>query len=111
MVINWWIFNGKYRYSIIEIKICFSIKKRIQSFHADDALKKWKYSFDHYYNNKYCQILISNLISAQVVDQKLNWNELGQRIIVFGLKSYFAQSFNEKNYDENILKIPTIIKV
>ena len=66
-----------------------SFKKRIVSFPAD-ALKKLKNSFYEKKErniNKYCQILISNLISSQIVDKNLNWNDLGQRIIVFGLKS------------------------
>ena len=82
--------------------------KRIQSFPAD-ALKILKNSFYKKYddNNKYCQILISNLISAQVVDKKLNWNELGQEIIIFGLKSIFEKPFIQENPEiyENILKI------
>ena len=61
------------------------------------------------YNNKYCQILISNLISSQIVDKNLNWNNLGQRIIVFGLKSIFEEDFQKENKDlyDNLLKVPT----
>lgn len=57
--------------------------KKIQSF-PGDVLKILKNSFYKKYDNKkYCQILISSLISAQVLDKKLNWNELGQKIIFF----------------------------
>ena len=82
--------------------------KRIQSFPAD-ALKKLKNTFNQNYDDKYIQILVSSLISAQVVDKKLNWNELGQRIIIFGLKSVFEESFVNENPEiyENILKIPS----
>ncbi len=39
--------------------------------------------------------------------KKLNWNELGQRIIIFGLKSNFEDEFNSEKFEiyENILKI------
>ena len=81
--------------------------KRIQSFPAD-ALRKLKHSFLlKNYDCKYSQILISNLISSQVVDKKIDWNELGQRIIIFGLKSNFDENFIKKKrhlYD-NILKV------
>ena len=90
------------------LRDALSCLKRIQSFPAD-ALKKLKNSFFRKYDNKYCQVLISSLISAQVVDKKLNWNDLGQRIIIFGLKSIFDESFVKENPEiyENILKIPT----
>ena len=82
--------------------------KRIQSFPAD-ALKKLKNTFFKRKNGKYIQILISSLISSQVVDNNINWNELGQRIIIFGLKSNFEEPFLKEypNLYENILKIST----
>ena len=85
------------------------MKSRILSFPAD-ALRKLKNSFfEKIGEKKYCQILISNLISSQIVDKKLNWNVLGQRIIIFGLKSIFEEEFINKNKDiyENILRAPT----
>ena len=110
---NVWLLSDDFSSENISIQLsrlrdAFACLTRIQSFPAD-ALKKLKNSFCQQYDNKYCQILISNLISAQVVDKKLNWNDLGQRIIIFGLKSIFEESFTRENPDiyENILKIPT----
>ena len=90
------------------LRDALSFKARLVSFPAD-ALKRLKNEYDNKYNNKYCQVLISNLISSQIVDKNLNWNNLGQRIIVFGLKSIFEESFQKENPDiyQNILKIPT----
>ena len=91
----------------IDALVCL---KRIQFFPAD-FLKRLKISFFEKYGNKYYQVLISSLISSQN-DKKLNWNELGQRIIIFGLKFIFFESFVKENPEiyENILKIPTIVK-
>ena len=87
------------------LRDALSLKKRIQSFPAD-ALRKLKNSFNEKYDNKYCQILISNLISSQIVDKNLNWNILGQKIIIFGLKSNFDENFQKEfqNIYESILK-------
>ena len=109
---NVWVLNNEFsehniKSQLSRLRDALSFKKRIVSFPAD-ALKKLKNSFGKY-ENKYCQILISNLISAQIADKKLDWNELGQRIIIFGLKSIFEEDFlkdNPKIY-ENILKVPT----
>ena len=89
------------------LRDALSLKKRFLSFPAD-ALMNLKNAF-YENNNKYCQVLISNLISSQIVDKKLNWDEIGQRIIVFGLKSNFEEQFKKENPNiyENILKIPT----
>ena len=93
---------------LLRLRDALSFKARIISFPAD-ALKKLKNEFEAKYNNKYCQILISNLISSQIVDKNLNWNNLGQRIIVFGLKSAFEDEFQKENPDlyKQLLKVPT----
>ena len=108
---NVWLLTDDFSSENIDIQLfrlrdALACLKRIQSFPAD-ALKKLKNSYLQKYNNKYSQILISNLISPQVVDKKLNWNELGQRIIIFGLKSNFEETFFKENPEiyENILKI------
>ena len=92
---------------LFRLRDALACEKRIQSFPAD-ALRKLKHSFLlKNYDCKYSQILISNLISSQVVDKKIDWNELGQRIIIFGLKSNFDENFIKKKrhlYD-NILKV------
>ena len=83
--------------------------KRFESFPAD-ALKKLKESFTNKsYQGKYLQILLSNLISVQVLDHKLDWIQLGQRIIVFGIKSFFEDRILNKfpNIYEELLTIPT----
>ena len=110
---NVWVLSDDFSYENLQLQLsrlrdALSLRKRILSFPAD-ALKKLKNSFYEQYNKKYCQILISNLISSQIVDKNLNWNELGQRIIVFGLKSNFEEAFKNENPDiyENILKVPT----
>ena len=93
---------------LYRLRDALSCTKRIQSFPAD-ALRKLKNSFLNNNEGKYIQILISNLISAQVIDKKLDWNILGQRIIIFGLKSSLDIDFVNENKDiyENILKIPS----
>ena len=108
-----WALTNDFSYEDINIQLsrlrdALSSQKRIQSFPAD-ALRQLKNSLGKNYTNKYCQILISNLVSGQIVDKNLNWNELGQRIIVFGLKSIFDENFSKENNDiyNNILKIPT----
>ena len=88
------------------LRDALSFKARFISFPAD-ALKKLKYEFNIKYNNnytindennnKYCQILISNLISSQIIDKNLNWNDLGQKIVVFGLKSVLEEDFIKEN--------------
>ena len=92
-----------------KLRDALSFKARFVSF-PGDALKKLKSDFNiKYKNKKYCQILISNLISAQIVEKSLNWNDLGQRIIVFALKSIFEEDFlkDHKNIYEDLLKIPS----
>ena len=82
---------------------------RLESFPAD-ALKKLKESFEKkYYQGNYLQILLSNLISVQVLDHKLDWNQLSQRIIVFGIKSFFEDKILNKfpNIYEELLTVPT----
>ena len=111
---NVWVLTDDFSSDNIPLQLsrlrdALSMKSRILSFPAD-ALRKLKNSF--YEKNdgkKYCQILISNLISSQIVDKKLNWNDLGQRIIIFGLKSIFEEGFINENKDiyENILRAPT----
>ena len=110
---NIWVLSDDFSYENLQqqlsrLRDVLSLKKRILSFPAD-ALKKLKNSFYEKYDSKYCQILISNLISSQIVDKNLNWNDLGQRIIVFGLKSNFEEAFKKENPDiyETILKVPT----
>ena len=111
---NVWVLTDEFSSENLSLQLsrlrdALSMKARILSFPAD-ALRKLKDSFiDKNDKNKYCQILISNLISSQVVDKKLNWNELEQRIIIFGLKSIFEEAFVKENKDiyENILKVPT----
>ena len=109
-----WVLSDEFSNKNIELQLSrlrdvFSSVNRIQSFPAD-ALKMLKQSFERKtYNGKYIQILISNLISAQVLDKNLDWNEIGQRIIVFGIKSNFEDEINQKYPDiyKKELLIPT----
>ena len=78
--------------------------KRILSYPAD-SLAKLKYLYEkntkNLDNSKYVQILISTLISPQVINQNVNWENLNQKIIIFGLKTDFKNNeFNdiEKTY-------------
>ena len=101
--------NDNLKRQLGRLRDALSFKARITSFPAE-ALKKLKNDFIlKYENKKYCQILISNLISSQIVEKSLNWNDLGQRIIVFGLKSIFEEEFlkENKNIYEDLLKIPS----
>ena len=109
-----WVLSNEFSNKNIELQLSrlrdvFSAVNRIQSFPAD-ALKMLKQSFERKtYNGKYIQILVSNLVSAQVLDQNLDWNEIGQRIIVFGIKSNFEDEINLKYPDiyKKVLLIPT----
>ena len=104
-----WVLSNEFTNKNIDLQLSrlrdvLSAIKRLQSFPAD-ALKMLKNSFERTYNGKdikYIQVLISNLISPQVLDKNLDWNELGQRIIVFGIKSNFE--------DEIYNKYPAIYK-
>ena len=70
--------------------------QRFQSFPAN-ALIKLKENFENQYiiNFKYAQILISNLISPQVVDDTIDWDIITkhENIIIFGLKTNFNKDF------------------
>ena len=67
--------------------------KRFQSFPAD-ALVKLKHNFENKkLVGKYVQILISSLISPQVLNEEIDWDEIHcQKIIVFGLKTNFEDN-------------------
>ena len=72
--------------------------KRILSFPADslDKLKNLYERNTKSDNSKYTQILISTLISPQVINQNVNWDKLNQNIIIFGLKTEFENNeFND----------------
>ena len=75
--------------------LCYS--KRIQFFSADAsiALKK-SFDFKNLKSSSYCQILISSLISPQVVDKNIDWSILESKIIIFGLESNFEKDFISK---------------
>lgn len=60
--------NENIPFQLSRLRDALACLERIQSFPAD-ALKKLKNSFCEKYDSKYSQILISNLISAQVVDK------------------------------------------
>ncbi len=48
-----------------------------------------------------------SLISPQVIDKSIDWNDINGRVIIFGLKLTFEKEFIEKhpNIYENELKI------
>ncbi len=81
-----------------KLRDALSCSKRIQSFPAD-ALKALKKSFDskNFVNCGYSQILISSLISPQVIDKSIDWNNINGKVIIFGLESTFEKKFIEKH--------------
>ena len=101
-------------YQILRLRDSLKLyKKRYFSVPAD-ALVKLKQSFKSKGNNKskYVQILISSLISAQIIDEEIDWDNLKQTIIIFGLKSDLSENFREKimkeynkTVEESILNI------
>ena len=106
--------NDDIYYQILRLRDSLTLcKKRYFSVPAD-ALMKLKQSFVSKGNekSKYVQILISSLISAQIVDEKSDWDKIGQTIIIFGLKSEFSDLFRNnimkdynKTVEESILNI------
>ncbi|KAG4105393.1 hypothetical protein H8356DRAFT_1027608 [Neocallimastix lanati (nom. inval.)] len=86
-------------------------KKRYMSF-PGDAVYSLKNDWMNRFNNEqtnYTSVLISSLISPQVVNKHIDWsNNISNNIVVFGLKSEFDEEFKNKLkiYDE-LLRIPT----
>jgi len=100
---------------LARLRDALTSKKRFMSFPAD-ALYSLKKDWIKRFNNKnpdqrtsYTSVLISSLISPQVVDDKIDWSQdISNNIIVFGLKSEFDKTFmNEHKVYEELLKIPT----
>ncbi len=91
-----------------KLRDALSCKKRIMSFPGDalyGLINDFKGKYSNY-NKKYVPILISSLISPQVICKKVKWNILPERIIVFGLKSLFEEDFmKENNVYEELLRI------
>jgi len=81
-------------------------KKRILSL-PGDSLVKLKYLYENQIkdeNSKYTQILISTLISPQVINEEVDWDEINQKIIIFGLKTDFEKD-EFKNIEETYLNV------
>ena len=101
--------NNKYKINrqILRLRDALSChQKRLISFPAD-ALVKLKKDFEDkkYLKKKYIQILISSFITAQVIDEEIDWNIISQKIFIFTLKSKFEEEYRKKIEDENKLKI------
>ncbi|OUM69791.1 hypothetical protein PIROE2DRAFT_57210 [Piromyces sp. E2] len=99
---------------LARLRDALASKKRYMSFPGDAlySLKcDWKNRFDNEQTN-YTSVLISSLISPQVVNKQNDWsNDISNNIVVFGLKSEFDEEFKNKLkiYDE-LLQIPTLNK-
>ena len=90
--------NDDIYYQILRLRDSLTLcKKRYFSVPAD-ALVKLKQSFISKSNekSKYVQVLISSLISSQIVDEESDWDKIGQTIVIFGLKSEFSDLFRNK---------------
>ena len=117
---NVWLLSDKFEDNDNNLKIqlnrlrdALACGQRLQSFPAN-CLIKLKQNFENQKktNYKYVQILISSLISPQVVDEEINWDYItGQKIIVFGLKTKFNDNFLKELYEsmsEDIKNLLTI---
>ncbi|KAG4092785.1 hypothetical protein H8356DRAFT_1049181 [Neocallimastix lanati (nom. inval.)] len=95
---------------LARLRDALASKKRYMSFPGDTlySLKQdWIDRFKNEHTN-YTSVLISSLISPQVVNKQIDWsNYISNKIIVFGLKSIFAEEFKNK-YEvyEKLLQIP-----
>ena len=103
---NVWLLSDKFENDNMNMQLnrlrdALSCSKRFQSFPAN-ALVKLKQTFEGKGkgNYKYVQVLISSLISPQVIDEMIDWDIIGQKIIVFGLKTNFKESFLQQLKDE-----------
>eukprot|EP00833_Pecoramyces_ruminatium_P015996 jgi/Orpsp1_1/1190028/evm.model.d7180000076217.2 len=108
-------FTTNIEVQLARLRDALSSKKRFMSF-PGDALYSLKNNWNEIHNNKqtkcttnYTSVLISSLISPQVVNKQNNWSKyISNNIIVFGLKSEFDEEFKKKhNIYEELLKIPT----
>ena len=89
---------------ILRLRDALSCKqKRLMSFPAD-ALLKLKSCSKNIINSesKYIQVLISSLITAQVVDDEIDWDEIHENIFIFTLKSEFEEKFIKKILEKNL---------
>eukprot|EP00833_Pecoramyces_ruminatium_P013647 jgi/Orpsp1_1/1187679/evm.model.d7180000059405.1 len=103
-------FSTNIETQLARLRDALASKKRFMSF-PGDAIYSLKQDWLKRFNNKktnYTSVLISSLISPQVVNKQINWsNTIHNKIIVFGLKSEFDEQFiNKHKIYENLLKIP-----
>jgi len=86
--------NDNINKQLYRLRDALASKKRYQSFPAD-ALVKLNQNFRiKKLVGNYVQILISSLISPQVIDEMINWEDINvKRIIVFGLRTHFEDNF------------------
>ncbi|ORX59905.1 hypothetical protein BCR36DRAFT_408277 [Piromyces finnis] len=111
-----WIFSNDFETSI-EIQLsrlrdALSSKKRYMSIPGDALLSLKKDWIEKEYENKktkYTSVLISSLISPQVVNKVVKWDEIiSNNIVVFGLKSDFSEEFMKRHkVYEQLLQVPS----
>lgn len=106
---NVWLLSDKFENDnnsntqLLRLKDALNSKKRFQSFPAN-ALVKLKQNFSKKkIVGNYIQILISSLISPQVIDELIDWDVIqNQNIVIFGLKTNFEENFLKELKDEDI---------
>lgn len=86
--------NDNINKQLYRLRDALASKKRYQSF-PTNALVKLNQNFKiKKLVGNYIQILISSLISPQVIDEMINWEDINvKRIIVFGLRTHFEENF------------------
>jgi len=108
---NVWLLSEKFdneqliNKQILRLRDALSCKqKRLMSFPADALLKLRKSFSKNIINSeyKYVQILISSLITAQVVDDEIDWDEINTKIFIFTLKSEFEDKFINEILQKNL---------
>jgi len=95
---------------LARLRDALASKKRFMSF-PGDAVYSLKHDWkNRFYNEQtnYTSVLISSLISPQVVNKQNDWsNDISNNIVVFGLKSDFDEEFKNKyRIYEELLQIP-----
>ncbi|ORX61262.1 hypothetical protein BCR36DRAFT_408210 [Piromyces finnis] len=104
-------FKTNVEVQLARLRDALASKKRYMSFPGDAlcSLKQdWLKRFNQNQTN-YTSVLISSLISPQVINKQIKWSdEISNNIVVFGLKSEFDEAVVKKyNIYEELLQIPS----
>jgi len=92
-------FSTDINIQLARLRDALACKKRYMSF-PGDALYSLKQNWIKNFNTSetnYTSVLISSLISPQVVIKQTKWNIISNNIVVFGLKSEFDEEFKRQH--------------